>query len=314
MNFSEGTFLRIIFSLLCAGLLLRLTLFVVSLFSEGKVFGWSRAWSGLLRTLVPFHSGMRKNPFQSVLVYLFHLCLLVVPIWFSGHIVLWEESFLHWSWAPLPDSLADGMTIMVLLLLAAFLVRRIALKQIRQESSLCQYVMIFLTALPFLSGYLLSHRPSSGDGVWTFHVLTGSVFLLMTIFLFVRPWLNEKKCTACASCVAHCPGQALKSADGPIQRVLEFTPSCCVLCGGCVAVCPENAAGLRHALSFRSLVKRFAGERLHAAAMGRCRRCGEMFAPLSQVEEVRLKTAQESVYYCEQCKRERIAGEKLRPV
>jgi Pyruvate/2-oxoacid:ferredoxin oxidoreductase delta subunit len=307
MDFLEGTFVRVVFALLFAGILLRLILFAVSLGREAKSPLADRSEAGFLRSMVPYHRGMAKNPVNALLGYLFHVCLILVPLGFSGHIALWSDSPSHWS---LPTPLVDAMTIVVVIFSIFYLVRRIFLKRYRQESSPSDYVLIVLTGLPFVNGFLLSHVNGSTP-FRVAHILAGSAFILMTIFLLLRPRVREKTCTACASCAVQCPGHALKSRDEGDLRMLEYTPARCIVCGGCVAVCPEGAAGLRHVLGFRGLLRRFAGERLHAAAMETCPGCGERFAPLPQVEKIGRETAQEQVRYCERCKRERVAREKL---
>ena len=309
MAFLEGTFLRWVFALLFAGILLRLILFAVSLGREAKAPLDDRSEAGFLRTIAPYHRGLAKNPLNVILGYLFHVCLILVPIGFSGHIALWSDHLFHWS---LPNPVAHVMTVLVVLFSVFFLARRIFVKRYRQESSPSGYVLIVLTGLPFVNGFLLAHVNSS-NSFRVAHILSGTAFILMTIFLLVRPWVREKICTACGSCADQCPGHALKSRDEEGLRVLEYTPSRCIVCGGCAAVCPERAAGLHHAIGFGPLVRRFAGERIHAAAMESCAGCGERFAPLPQVEKMGRETAHEQVHYCERCKRERVAREKLLP-
>lgn len=305
MNFLGGTFLKWVFALLFAGILLRLILFAVSLGREGKEPVDKPSEAGFLRLLFPYHRGFFKSPFRAVLGYLFHICLILVPIGYSGHLALWSDSLFAWA---IPDGLADVMCAVVVLFSIFFLVRRIFVKRVRQDSSPSDYVLIVLTGLPYFSGAMLTHVSQS---FWVFHVLSGSAFLLMVIFLFVKPWLKESGCTACASCAVECPGRALKSRDEGVTRVLEYTPSRCIVCGTCVAVCPEGAASLRHTLGLRNFVRRFSGERIHSAKMESCQGCGERFAPLPQVGKMVKETGQENVRYCERCKRERVARERL---
>jgi len=59
------------------------------------------------RFFLPFHKAVVKKPIQAILRYVFHLCMFIVPIWFSGHIVLWSESKFEWEWVELPDACAD---------------------------------------------------------------------------------------------------------------------------------------------------------------------------------------------------------------
>ena len=154
MNFLGGTFLRWVFGLLLAGILLRLILFAISLGREGKEPEESASGAGFLRSLVPYHRAFAKSPFRAVLGYLFHICLIVVPIGFSGHLALWSDSLFAWA---IPDGLADVMCAVVVLFSIFFLGRRIFVKRVRQDSSPSDYVLIVLTGLPYFSGAMLTH-------------------------------------------------------------------------------------------------------------------------------------------------------------
>jgi nitrate reductase gamma subunit len=98
-----------------------------------------------------------KRPVYTTLRYIFHACLVVVPIWFSGHIVLWEESSFELYWTEIPDEWADWMTILLLFLAVYFLIRRIILTNIRAVSSISDHLLIIIAALPFMTGYFLTH-------------------------------------------------------------------------------------------------------------------------------------------------------------
>lgn len=307
MTFLGGTFLRWVLALLFAGILLRLILFAVSFGRGGKEPEESPSGSGFLRTLVPCHGAFAKSPVRVGLGYVFHLCLILVPIGFSGHLALWSDALFAWA---LPDALVDAMSGLVVLIIIFFLVRRIFLERFRQGSTPSDFALLVLTGLPFFSGAMLTHVSQS---FWAFHILSGAAFLIMVVFLFVRPRLKESRCTACGSCAVECPGRALRSWDEGERRVLEYTPSRCIACGTCVAVCPEGAATLRHSLGLRNFFRRFSGERIHAAAMESCEGCGERFAPRPQVGKLGRETDQENVRYCEGCKRERVAREMLLP-
>jgi ferredoxin len=56
--------------------------------------------------------------------------------------------------------------------------------------------------------------------------------------------IDPQACTACGSCTAGCPTEALLSyrRDGD-GVVLAFDPCFCTGCGQCVSLCPEKAAG-----------------------------------------------------------------------
>ena len=81
---------------------------------------WKRRLSNFLRLLLPYHKAAAKRPAYFSIRLIYHICLFAAPLWFSGHIVLWEESRFEWSWTLLPDMWIDWMTLTVLLLTLLF--------------------------------------------------------------------------------------------------------------------------------------------------------------------------------------------------
>src|SRR4030043_67293 len=128
----EGPLLKFSFIFLAVGVILRVVFFIFSIIKESK----DKADRGIYlfkifgRFLAPFHKAALKKPAYSLLRYVFHICLFVVPIWLAGHISLWEDSSLEWSWPSLPDEWADWMTLMLLALVVFFILRHFATKAV----------------------------------------------------------------------------------------------------------------------------------------------------------------------------------------
>lgn len=56
-------------------------------------------------TFLPLYKAIVKMPVYAILRYAFHICLIIVPIWFSGHINLWEDSRRYeLYWTPISDA------------------------------------------------------------------------------------------------------------------------------------------------------------------------------------------------------------------
>jgi len=105
-SFTEGPLLWIVFLVFIVGIVTRLIFFFffeTIKNSRDKDYRWRYSVTTLGRSFLPFHSAFRKKPLYATLRYIFHICLIVVPIWFSGHITLWEESRFEWTWRSLPD-------------------------------------------------------------------------------------------------------------------------------------------------------------------------------------------------------------------
>ena len=314
----EGPLLWIVSLVFLAGLLIRLSFFlgaIITSNSRSEVKGQIDTVSTLGRFFLPLHKASRKKPFYTTLRYIFHGCLFVVPIWLSGHIVLWSESRFEWDWAALPDAWADWMTLILLALAAYFLVRRLILKDLRQSASSLDILLIIITALPFLSGYFLTHGTLEsiaflGDNMVIIHMLSGELMILMALFLFYQSRLNIQTCTGCASCVQNCPTETLEANDKGNLRIFSYAHFQCICCGSCVSVCPEGAAELRHEINAKRFLQVFSKREIRSVELEACERCGAYFAPESQMEKISLIFDSDCIKCCPNCRKAKM-GERL---
>lgn len=309
LSFIEGPLLWIVFLLFIIGIIIRIIFFFFEIIKSSRDkdhrLRYSLATFG--RSLLPFHNAFRKKSLYATLRYIFHICLIVVPIWFSGHIALWEESRFEWAWRALPDTWADWMTLLLLGLAIYFLIRRFAVKDIRFNSSIPDYVIIILTALPFVTGYLLTHGSLDsiaflGDNMWTIHILSAEAMLIMAIFLFCRTRLNTQKCTGCAACELNCPTGALESKDEGKLRIFTYSHYQCICCGACVNTCPEEAAELRHEISLKRFFQIAPKQEIRSVELRVCERCGALFAPEPQLDKIGQTFTHEYLRFCPRCR------------
>ena len=314
----EGPLLWIVSLVFLAGLLIRLSFFlgaIITSNSRSEVKGQIDTVSTLGRFFLPLHKASRKKPFYTTLRYIFHGCLFVVPIWLSGHIVLWTESRFEWDWAALPDAWADWMTLILLALAAYFLVRRLILQDLRQSASSLDILLIIITALPFLSGYFLTHGTLEsiaflGDNMVIIHMLSGELMILVALFLFYQSRLNIQTCTGCAACVQNCPTETLEASDKGNLRIFSYAHFQCICCGSCVSVCPEGAAELRHEINAKRFLQIFSKHEIRSVELEACERCGAYFAPESQMEKISLIFDSDCIKCCPNCRKAKL-GERL---
>ncbi|MBW1772820.1 MAG: 4Fe-4S dicluster domain-containing protein [Deltaproteobacteria bacterium] len=312
-SFVEGPLLMITLIVFIAAVIWRSALFLYSMSrgSAGIAGKETQGYVNYLRFLLPLHRITKKRPLRVISIYLFHLFLVIVPVWLSGHIILWEDSSLGWSWMALPEGWADGMTIFFVLLAILFLVRRIALPQLRKRSSLFDYSLILIAAIPFASGFALSHGAPEHP-VRTIHVLGGELLLVVAAFLFLKSCLDEKSCTGCASCEVECPTGTLISMDKGNERIFSFDPFRCINCGTCISICPEEAAHLKHTFSLKKLFKVDGRENIRSVTLSRCQGCGELIAPDAQIEKIGKTFRQNLILLCNRCKGKSALMEKLK--
>ena len=120
----------------------------------------------------------------SVVSTLFHVGLILVPIFLAGHIRLWSRG-IGIAWAALPASWADALTILTLGTAVLLVVGRASHAGSRTLSRLQDWLLPLLIALELLSGYLLGHPASNPLDlrlVTFVHVGVGDLLLVVTPF------------------------------------------------------------------------------------------------------------------------------------
>jgi NAD-dependent dihydropyrimidine dehydrogenase PreA subunit len=308
--FVEGPLLRCVFVAFFIGIAARTAFFLKAILASSKekdsVLKYVLVALG--RSLFPFHMGLKKRPLYASLRYVFHVCLFVVPVFLSGHIVLWEESRFEWGWTPLPDIWADRLTLLVLALCLTFLVRRILVPEVRHLSGLSDCLFIVVVSMPFLTGYLLSHGvpgslPFLQKNMWTLHVLSGEVMLISAVFLSCGTRLTEARCTGCAACVFACPTGTLAATDKETDRIFLYSHYQCICCASCVGSCPEDAAELRHEVSLRRILPESAKREIRSVRLEACEKCSALFVPEPQLREVLATVTDDYLRLCTQCRK-----------
>ena len=190
-SFVEGPLLWLAFLIFILGSLIRAAMFLSVSTKKDKIiyqhFSWKYVFATLVRWVLPLNKDLAKNPVFSILGYIFHICLIIVPIWYASHITLWEESRFEWSWSSIPDEMADWMTLIFLAIVIFFLLRRIFSADIRLISTFSDYLLLIVTALPFLTGYFLTHGTLDSigflrDNMQLLHMLSAELMLILIPF------------------------------------------------------------------------------------------------------------------------------------
>ncbi len=134
------------------------------------------------------------NPIMAIVSSIFHACLFITPIFAAGHALSLYESW-GFSFITLPDNLIDLLTIIFLACALFFLMRRIVIPRVKSISTPYDYLLLFITAAPFITGFYAYHQYFDYKTVITLHILAGELMLIvmpftklghMVFFFFIR--------------------------------------------------------------------------------------------------------------------------------
>jgi ferredoxin len=233
--------------------------------------------------------------------------MILVPLGLTGHVILWEGARSGMNWWNLPNAWADALTLLFLGLAAFFLFRRLAIRAVRQESTLSGNLFVVMAALPFISGFCLMHGNLDSihfleKNLRIIHVLSGELVLIAGSFFLCGMRLHPNQCTACAACVTRCPTGSLMSRESEEKRFVDYTSHQCVSCGECFISCPENAVNLGHEFGLRRLFSPFSKRIIKAENLAACKGCGTRFWPEAQLEKISAIIPEDYVHLCADCK------------
>jgi len=144
---------------------------------QGRSAGWVNQWASFLlgKTIRGTH------PVMTVVTSVFHVCLILTPIFLLAHSILFYESWGVTPWS-FSESTADVMTVIVLACCAFFLFRRIFVRRVRAITTAYDYLILLIAAAPFLSGYLAYHQWFDYETMLIAHILAGEVMLIVIPF------------------------------------------------------------------------------------------------------------------------------------
>lgn len=185
-NFVRGPLVWIAFLVFIAGSIYRIRWMVLLAKKEKVVFPYmslKHTLRSLLHWFVPFASvNWRRRPFITTVTFLFHIGLVLLPIFLLAHNVLIYESW-GISWWTVPEGLADIMTIVVIGSCLFFLLRRIFAREVRFVTTADDFLLLAIAFLPFITGFLAYHQWVLPHKIMVIlHMIFGSLMLIAIPF------------------------------------------------------------------------------------------------------------------------------------
>jgi nitrate reductase gamma subunit len=185
-EFVSGPLALIAFGIFFVGLAIRLIWYIKGLAWQGDrvaytahaVYGVRGAIRSIVRWIIPYgtHSWRYYSGFTA-LVFVFHIGLLITPVFLLGHNLLLHERW-GFSLPALPEGLTDAMTVAMLIAALFILLRRIALAEVRILTTAYDLFLLAIAVAPFITG-LLAYRQVGDYKFWLIlHILCGEIMLI----------------------------------------------------------------------------------------------------------------------------------------
>ena len=164
-EFLTGPMLWAAFLIFVIGLARRVVLYIRGLdwrlervaYGPGRKIGMKGAISSVFQWLVPFgtHS-WRKQPYFTIAFFLFHIGVVIVPLFLAGHMVIMQERF-GFSLPSLPMWFSDAFTVLAIVGAFMMILRRVALPEVRFLTNWGDWGILLLVWSALLAVQLLSY-------------------------------------------------------------------------------------------------------------------------------------------------------------
>jgi len=131
------------------------------------------------RGLLPLRG---RRPLQTIAGVAFHAGILLVPLFYVGHVTLWQPD-LPIPWPTLGPAVSDVLTLAALAGLAALLLWRLLVRASRELTTTADVAVLLLLLAVTASGYWAAHPTASPVAPRTMllvHMLAGNLALFLT--------------------------------------------------------------------------------------------------------------------------------------
>lgn len=188
IDFAKGPLFAFTFLIMILGLARLVLIQVYSLVAgKGKrlrAAPWKAIFSDAAGWLVPVRHLVKGTVLFSVMSFLCHIGMILVPLLLAAHIALWE-GFLGAELPSIGQGTADYLTLLTIVCLLTLLVLRTFSRRQRSMSRPMDYILLVLITVVFGTGYLASHpgvNPLSWQLAMLIHLLSGNLLFLVIPF------------------------------------------------------------------------------------------------------------------------------------
>ncbi|MBC2715050.1 MAG: respiratory nitrate reductase subunit gamma [Desulfobacteraceae bacterium] len=141
---------------------------------------------GALRSIffwvLPFGTrSWRAQPLMTVLFFVFHIGAVGVPLFLSAHNMVLQEK-LGFSFVSINQTAADIMSWGVIISAVFLTLRRMVLPEVRILTTTYDYLVLFLSAAPFLTGLICRYEIGNYSFFLIVHIILGEILLIAIPF------------------------------------------------------------------------------------------------------------------------------------
>lgn len=203
-EFVSGPLVWIAFAVFVLGMVYQFGIMLRSAKKDKVIYPYMSlkySFRSLFHWIVPFASrNMRARYEVTVVTFLFHICLILVPIFLVAHIAMFAFAW-GVKWGTLSQGAATYMTIVVMLACLFFLLRRLMMPEIQFVTYPSDYVLLAITVAPFITGFAANQQWFDYNVTVIVHIITGSVMLIvipftrlshMLYFPFTRAYMGSE--------------------------------------------------------------------------------------------------------------------------
>jgi nitrate reductase gamma subunit len=191
LEWARGPVFRACFVIMLLGLARVVVLNTVSIASliyaskkNRRAVPWGPVSTATLQWMFPVKKGFEARAVFSATSMLFHVCIIVTPIFLGAHILLWERG-LGISWPAISNLAADYLALLAILTGVTLLAQRVGARASREISRVQDYFLPLLIIVPFVTGYLAMHpslNPFGYNGTMFVHVMSANLIFLLIPF------------------------------------------------------------------------------------------------------------------------------------
>ena len=189
-QFITGPLLWLSFGIFFIGSIVRIVLYVRGLnwqmdrvtYTVNVSYGIKGAVRSIFFWLFPFGTrSWRAKPGMTILFFSLHIGLIVTPVFLLAHNIILKERW-GFSLPTISGTLADILTIGVIISGVFLILRRIGFSEVRILTTTYDYVLLAITLTPFITGFLAAHHVP-GYSFWLIaHIISGEIMLIAIPF------------------------------------------------------------------------------------------------------------------------------------